>query len=207
MRGDYLLLALLWAAYCAVHSALISTSAARLFKQVFGAHYRYFRLLFNAFSLITLIPLLAYSRAPGFEGPPLLAWSGTWRVVQYGLVLIAAALAFSGARHYSMSEFFGLRQIRRGRSSSGLTHSGSLDTSGILGITRHPWYVAVFILLWASDQNVTSIVVNAVLSAYLVIGTLLEERKLVLDLGDKYREYQAQVSMFLPLKWLHSRKG
>jgi protein-S-isoprenylcysteine O-methyltransferase Ste14 len=40
-----------------------------------------------------------------------------------------------------------------------------------------------------------------VLSAYLVIGTLLEERKLVLEFGDKYREYQRQVSMFIPLKW------
>jgi methanethiol S-methyltransferase len=44
-----------------------------------------------------------------------------------------------------------------------------------------------------------------ILSAYLVIGTLLEERKLILEFGDKYRLYQRQVSMFIPLKWLRSR--
>jgi protein-S-isoprenylcysteine O-methyltransferase Ste14 len=40
-----------------------------------------------------------------------------------------------------------------------------------------------------------------------VIGTLLEERKLVLEFGDKYKEYQRQVSMFIPLKWLREKLG
>lgn len=80
-----------------------------------------------------------------------------------------------------------------------MTDTGDIDTTGILGITRHPWYVAVFLLLWASDLNLGILLVNAVLSGYLVIGTLLEERKLVLEFGDKYREYQQKVSMFFPL--------
>jgi len=86
-----------------------------------------------------------------------------------------------------------------------MTESGVFDSSGVLGVVRHPWYVAVFILLlWAKDLNLTGITINLVLSAYLVIGTLLEERKLVLEFGDKYRRYQQQVSMFFPLKWLRS---
>jgi protein-S-isoprenylcysteine O-methyltransferase Ste14 len=44
-----------------------------------------------------------------------------------------------------------------------------------------------------------------ILSGYLVIGTLLEERKLVLEFGDKYKLYQRQVSMFIPLRWLGSK--
>jgi protein-S-isoprenylcysteine O-methyltransferase Ste14 len=44
-----------------------------------------------------------------------------------------------------------------------------------------------------------------ILSAYLLIGTLLEERKLVLEFGEKYKAYQRQVSMLIPLKWLRSR--
>jgi protein-S-isoprenylcysteine O-methyltransferase Ste14 len=35
-----------------------------------------------------------------------------------------------------------------------------------------------------------------------VIGILLEECKLVLEFGDKYRECQGKVSMFIPLKRL-----
>jgi beta-lactamase class D len=48
--------------------------------------------------------------------------------------------------------------------------------------------------------------VNLVLSAYLVIGTLLEERKLMLEFGKEYRDYQGRVSMFLPIKWLNPRQ-
>ena len=91
-------------------------------------------------------------------------------------------------------------------SRGAMTETGNIDTTGVLGVTRHPWYVAVFILLWASDLNAAGIVVNVVLSAYLVIGTLLEERKLVLEFGDRYREYQRRVSMFIPFKWLNLRK-
>lgn len=48
-------------------------------------------------------------------------------------------------------------------------------------------------------------VVNVVLTAYILIGTVLEERKLALEFGDEYKEYQKKVSMFLPAKWVRSR--
>jgi protein-S-isoprenylcysteine O-methyltransferase Ste14 len=77
-----------------------------------------------------------------------------------------------------------------------MTESGELDSSGILGIMRHPWYLAVFILIWAHDFNLAGMIINLVLSAYLLVGTLLEERKLVLEFGEPYKLYQRQVSMF-----------
>ena len=43
---------------------------------------------------------------------------------------------------------------------------------------------------------------NGVLSVYLVVGTILEERKLVLEYGQVYRQYQHEVSMFVPWRWL-----
>jgi protein-S-isoprenylcysteine O-methyltransferase Ste14 len=98
-----------------------------------------------------------------------------------------------------------MQQILRKRSGNAMTESGEFDLSGVLGVVRHPWYVAVFILLWASNLNRTGIIINLILSAYLVIGTFLEERKLVLEFGDKYKVYQRQVSMFIPLKWLRSK--
>ncbi len=135
----------------------------------------------------------------------ILVWSGSWKVFQYSLIILAGVLIISGARHYSLGQFLGFRQIRSHSSRAAMTESGDIDMTGVLGITRHPWYVAVFLLLWASDLNVSTITINAVLSAYLVIGTLLEERKLVLEFGEKYREYQRRVSMFFPLKRLKFR--
>ncbi len=156
-------------------------------------------MLFNVFSLVTLIPLVIYSRSLSHRDPMLFEWSGNWRILQFSMIVLAVVLIISGARHYSISQFLGVRQIRSQSSRAAMTDTGDIDTTGILGITRHPWYVAVFLLLWASDLNLGILLVNAVLSGYLVIGTLLEERKLVLEFGDKYREYQQKVSMFFPL--------
>ena len=206
MQSDHLVLALLWAAYCAVHSALISTRVTNFFKRVLRAHYAFYRLFFNAFSLITFVPLLIYSRSQRYQDPMIFEWSGNWRILQYLLIILALVLVISGARHYSLSQFLGFRQIRTRSSHGGMTETGNIDMTGVLGITRHPWYVAVFLLLWANDLNIGTIVVNLVLSAYLVIGTLLEERKLVMEFGEEYRDYQARVSMFLPIKWLNPRQ-
>jgi protein-S-isoprenylcysteine O-methyltransferase Ste14 len=204
MPVDFLLLAALWTAYCAAHSALISVTATRLFRKALGSGYRFYRLGFNAFSTVTLVLLILYSRAPRFQGGTVFAWSGQWRIFQYTLIALGAALAVSGARHYDMQQFLGVRQIR-GLARIGMTQSGNFDRTGILGLVRHPWYTAVFILLWAGDQNAASITINLVLSAYLVIGTILEERKLVFEFGDEYRRYRSDVSMFIPIRWLGAK--
>jgi methanethiol S-methyltransferase len=206
MRFEYLVLALLWSAYCAVHSGLISVTVTDLLKRALGKGYAYYRLFFNLLSLVTFAPLLLYSRTPRFQHPAIFEWSGNWQILRYLLILLSAALIIGGACHYCLSQFLGIRQIRTRSSHGGITETGNIDTTGVLGITRHPWYVAVFLLLWASDLNIGTIVVNLVLSVYLVVGTLLEERKLVLEFGEDYRAYQKRVSMFFPIKWLHTRQ-
>jgi protein-S-isoprenylcysteine O-methyltransferase Ste14 len=37
-----------------------------------------------------------------------------------------------------------------------------------------------------------------VISIYFIIGSILEERKLVSEFGERYREYQQTVSMLIP---------
>ncbi len=197
---------LLWAAYCAVHSTLISIPVTSWLKAVLASRYRFYRLFFNIFSIATLIPLVMYSHSARFRTEPLFTWSGYWRILQYCLIGLGLVLVVAGARHYSMLQFLGIQQIRKESARSAMTASGDLDDTGVLGLVRHPWYVAVFILLWTSDLNRAAITVNLVLSAYLIVGTLLEERKLVIEFGEEYRRYQDRVSMFIPLKWLTNRR-
>ncbi len=205
MSGNYLLLALLWTFYCVVHSALISITVTGFIKRVLAGRYRFFRLFFNLFSAVTLVPLVMYSHSSRFQTAVLFAWNGYWRIPQYCLIALAALLAVTGARHYSMRQFLGIQQALNNRAGRAMTESGGLDRTGVLGVVRHPWYVAVFLLIWANDLNTAAIMVNLVLSAYLVIGTLLEERKLRVEFGREYLQYQEDVSMFIPLKWLRAR--
>jgi len=201
---NYILLSLLWMAYCVVHSALISITVTDFLKRALGNQYRFYRLFFNIFSVGTLVPLLMYSYPGHWKTELLFTWEGL-RILQYGMIALGAILLLTGACHYSLFQFLGIKQILQERSGSAMTASGEFDSRGVLGLIRHPWYSGVFLLLWASDITLRGLIINLILSAYLVIGTFLEERKLVLDFGDKYKTYQRQVSMFIPLKWMRSR--
>jgi methanethiol S-methyltransferase len=198
----YLILALVWTAYCTLHSAMISETVTGFLKRRLGDSFRFYRLFFNSIALLTLIPVLWYSHSLRQEA--IFRWEGVWLVPKYLLLACGILLVVAGGRHYSLGQFLGISQLR-GASSGGLAMEGGIDSSGVLGLVRHPWYTAVVLLLWTSDMDLAALVSNGVLTVYIVVGTLLEERKLVHEFGDAYRNYQRRVSMFVPLKWIRRR--
>jgi protein-S-isoprenylcysteine O-methyltransferase Ste14 len=194
---------LLWVLWCALHSALIATRATDYMKKKLGERYRFYRLFFNIVSLATLIPVMYYSTSLPQE--PVFRWEGPLVIVKYLLLVASMYLFVAGAQHYNMSQFLGIRQIKTGRANLSLSGHDTFDTSGILNAVRHPWYTAGIMIVWARDMSLSNFLTNIVISAYFIIGTVLEERKLVLEFGEKYREYQKNVSMFIPYKWLKAR--
>jgi protein-S-isoprenylcysteine O-methyltransferase Ste14 len=189
----------LWAAYCALHSAMISPPVTDALKRGLGDAFRYYRLFFNAVAVSTLVPLVLWSTS--IRGEPFFRWDGALRPFRYALLASGLALFVAGGRHYSLARFLGISQLR-GASSGSLAAGGRIDSSGILGLVRHPWYTGVLLLIWAQDLDLARLVVNAVLTAYIFVGTRLEERKLVREFGEAYVAYRRRVSTFIPLKWL-----
>jgi methanethiol S-methyltransferase len=200
---DYLPLILLWIAFFVVHSGMITPAVTGFMERRLGSTFRFYRLFYNAFALATFIPLMIYSQSK--ETQPFFAWEGPWRIIPAVMIVSCIALFAAGMRNYSMSSFIGLDQLKRGRRKNALSEYGELETSGILGVVRHPWYTAVFLLVWADDLDAPRLIVKVLLTAYLVVGTWLEERKMILEFGAKYRAYQREVSMFFPWKWLVKR--
>jgi protein-S-isoprenylcysteine O-methyltransferase Ste14 len=198
-----LFVTLLWILWCVLHSTLIATVVTDYIKKRFGEQFRFYRLFYNTLSLVTLIPLMYYSVS--IRQAPVFRWGGHLIFVKYLLLVTSIFLFVAGGRHYSMSHFLGIHQIKTGRVNRALSEYDTFDTSGILSVIRHPWYAAGIIGLWASDISLLTFLINIVISAYFVIGTILEERKLLLEFGAKYREYQKNVSMFIPYKWLKAK--
>ncbi|MHC4664650.1 MAG: methyltransferase family protein [Planctomycetota bacterium] len=124
------------------------------------------------------------------------------RIGQVLLLGIAALLLFFGGYHYDARQFLGIRQIKERTSNKVITNTGELDTSGILSISRHPWYLATILLIWARPLDVSAILTNVILTSYVIVGTYLEEKKLAMEFGEKYLAYQKRVSMLIPYKWL-----
>jgi methanethiol S-methyltransferase len=113
----------------------------------------------------------------------------------------AAALFWGGARVYPLREFCGLRPPARFRPEG----PPPLVTKGVLGVVRHPWYLAGLVVLWGRDLNREGLLTAGLLSVYLVLGAHLEEGRLLGIYGQTYRRYQDQVAGLVPGKPLLRR--
>jgi len=64
---------------------------------------------------------------------------------------------------------------------------------------RHPFYFLVLVLLWVTPTlSADRLLLNALFTLWIILGTRWEERDLVAQYGDAYRLYQTQVPMLLP---------
>ena len=198
----YLHLIILWTLWCSIHSAMISLTVVKYLKNRFGEYYKYYRIFYNLVAVITLIPLVLYSKT--LNGSVLFVWEGYLIFIRIILAVVAAALFISGSLKYDMLNLLGIRQIKSGKSPSILSEKEVVDETGILGVIRHPWYLGAIIFIWIACRTMylSTLIVNIILTIYIIIGTILEERKLIIELGDSYRKYMSKVSMLFPYRWM-----
>jgi protein-S-isoprenylcysteine O-methyltransferase Ste14 len=64
---------------------------------------------------------------------------------------------------------------------------------------RHPLYLFTIVFFWSYPVITTDrLLFNTIWTIWVIVGTRLEERELVEDFGDNYRNYQSKVPMLLP---------
>lgn len=199
MTPDLWRLALLWLAWCALHSLLITRGVQRALQIRLGERFRSVRLAYNLFAAVTFVPIYAYSLS--LRGPVVFDWWGAWIPIGAPLFVASMLLFWAGGRVYDLRVFLGLAE----RARSGMAAAGGLSRRGVLGAIRHPWYTAGLCILWVRPKDAASLITSIVLSAYLVVGAHLEESKLLAEFGEEYRAYRREVSMFLPSRWLRAR--
>ena len=204
---DYLLLAVLWIGWCSLHSYLISRVITDFFRSLMGAHFSYYRMLYNLFALATLLPLVIYSHSLKHLDQQLFSWSGIAILVRLLLLGVAGFLFVSGAKAYDMSQFLGITQIKTGESPRALAGDNQPNDEGILSWIRHPWYTGGIVLVWSGlgEYYLSTVMVAVILSCYFVVGAALEEVKLVAVYGKSYEEYKKRVGMFIPKVFFSSK--
>jgi len=194
---NYLLIALLWAAYCALHSFLISIRFTNLLKRSIKDFYSFYRLFYNFISIVLLIPLIIYSVQ--IEGEPIITYSLPLTIIRYVLTSVSVLIFIKAFFFdYDFLTFFGIRQLLEFGKKKSQEHSNEIQKKGLLGIIRHPLYFGLILYLWCQTFSLTDIVINIVLTIYIIIGTYLEEKKLVLEFGEPYIKYQHEVPMLIP---------
>jgi protein-S-isoprenylcysteine O-methyltransferase Ste14 len=173
-----LILAASWLLFGISHSLLAGPALDRIFG-------RYGRLAFNCVAVVmTALPfaILAWL-------PVNLLWNApNWLLWTFHGVNVAAVLAFIHTlKFYSMSGFLGLK-----------TETWTLTFSPWHRWVRHPWYFLMLILIWTQSMTETWLVSALCMTLYLVIGSRIEERRILRHHPGSYSDYCQIVPGLLP---------
>lgn len=184
-----------WAAYFALHSLLASTTVKARLGAWSPALRPAWRLVYNAVATLTLLPLawLVWQH----PGPALWSWTGAAGWVADGLALAAVAGFLLTLRGYDGAEFLGIRQWRA--RSQVLEDQGALVLSALHRHVRHPWYTLALVIVWTRDMDAARLLSAVMVTMYFVVGSRLEERRLIASHGDLYRRYRQRVPALVPL--------
>ena len=186
-----------------LHSVLATLKFKALARRLLGPGVeRFYRLGYNLFaglSLVALLALAAFTADRNLYLVPL-PWS-VLMIVGEALAGLALVVGFLQSHPF---EFLGISQL-----GSPIGETGGLITAGLYRYVRHPLYTAGLLLIWLVPRmTVNLLVMDLALSAYLLIGANLEERKLRAEFGQEYDDYSAVTPMFVPfLKGNKSRPG
>ena len=196
-----LLLILSWLAYFGLHSLLASIAMKKLVATRWPGAMPSYRLVYNLLAVLLLaVPLWLVLSHPG---PWLWRWTGLGSVLAVSLSVAAVAGFIWSLRFYDMREFSGLRQLSENNDS--VEDQERFQLSPLHRWVRHPWYFFALVILWTRDMNLSMLISVIMMTFYFIIGSKLEERKLLRYHGDVYRRYQQRVPGLIPLPWKYLR--
>ncbi|MEJ2719295.1 MAG: isoprenylcysteine carboxylmethyltransferase family protein [Deltaproteobacteria bacterium] len=187
--------AVLSLAFFIQHSVMIRPTFRQRLAQFIGP--TYLGALYTITSAILLLVLvLLWQRSDHVVA----ALHGMLRWLLHVVVLLALGIVYWAFRSLGRYDLFGLGSIfhqLRG------THPRpqSFRVRGPYRWVRHPLYLSAVLVIWSCpDLTADRLLFNVLWTVWIVIGTRLEERDLVVSFGEAYRDYQRKVPMFIPYR-------
>jgi protein-S-isoprenylcysteine O-methyltransferase Ste14 len=189
---NHFLLIFFWIIYYAIHSILAATSAKVFFQKKLGKYFRYYRLAYSIFATITLGWLLYFQYS--FESPILIKSFPIKYFAILFLILPGITIMFISIKKYFLL-LSGVRSIFTPVPAS------ELKINGIHRFVRHPLYSGTILFVWGLFfvfPFLNNLIAAALLTLYVLIGIIFEEKKLKIEFGKNYEEYIAKVPMLIP---------
>lgn len=185
------LYALVWASFAVGHSWLCNPGVKAAYAKRFGGGYRVFYNVVAAAHLIAVALVGHILLGDGVDGFDVPAWL---RFMQWTMLGGALVLFYAGSRQYDMGQFLGTVAESKATPEP-------LRTGGIHRYLRHPFYAGAYLLLWGLVSDPFSLATAVWASLYFIVGTAIEERRLVRLYGDAYETYRRQTPSLLTQLW------
>lgn len=189
----YFALALI--AYYALHSILAADGVKAALSRIVSQ--QYYRLVYNLIAVVLFLAIfilyLLVEKTPLWLHVPVLPYVGGLPIL-LGISWVARAM-----KRYNLDEFMGLEQLRAGQKPA----HNKLIIRGLNGRVRHPLYFGTLLIIWGVlliFPNETMLAFALISTIYIIIGSRLEEEKLVIQFGKNYQKYQREVPMLVPFK-------
>jgi protein-S-isoprenylcysteine O-methyltransferase Ste14 len=189
--GLTLLALMIWAV---LHSLLASDRVKDKTRQLMGPIAdRTYRLAYNFVGVLTLLPILGIPAL--LPGAALYSFPQPWAGIALFLQFLALLTILFGLLQTGMLGFLGIDQLIVSDPSA----SPQLQVGGLYGWVRHPLYTAGLAFIWLTPMMTTStLALFFGLTLYIYIGSVFEERRLIAEFGEAYREYQRSVPRLIP---------
>ncbi|GAB1350819.1 isoprenylcysteine carboxylmethyltransferase family protein [Ignavibacteriales bacterium] len=187
--------------FALIHSFTASKSLKYAVALSFPGFMPWYRLAYNALSLITLYIFYSNSPKNGYTlydlpTPVDLIFAS----IQFGSV-IGLSWTF---KSISGKEFMGISQALRGikndyKPLEDLDEKYSLRIEGPYKFSRHPIYLfSTIFLLFRPQMHLDYLIMTILFIAYFYIGSIFEEKKLIQQFGDEYLQYQKSTGRIFP---------
>ena len=175
-----------------VHSITASLGFKESLRRTFGDGFmRFYRFLYNVFSVVSFAPILYLMVALPMRG--LYQVPSPWSYLMLAGQGLSTLLLLVAVLQTDTLSFVGLRQLFEEEKP------GKLIKSGFYSLVRHPLYTFGLLFLWLSpSMTVNSFIVYLSLTVYILVGAYFEERKLLREFGQEYADYKAVTSMIVP---------
>jgi protein-S-isoprenylcysteine O-methyltransferase Ste14 len=190
-------------AFALIHSLTADPRAKNWFSNRFGdrAYEGWYRLIYNMLSVIILAPLLLVIGQAGnrlYTIPDALA--PLFSILQ----LIGSIGVVISLLQINLLRFAGITQVVAYLRGEPLPlPPEQLQTGGLYAFVRHPLYFFSLLSLWfIAPMTDLMFAFNIAATAYFVIGSLIEEQRMLRYFGTEYAVYRARVGWLFPIpRW------
>ncbi|OOG70437.1 isoprenylcysteine carboxylmethyltransferase family protein [Algoriphagus sp. A40] len=193
-----LLLALSWALFYILHTAVAASKLKRILKAKPPATSKWYSLFYSVLSAVLFMGIILQAL---FLPVQTICIPGQFGQYAGYMVTTAGVIVFVKAiKEIPLLSFFGLRKKK--------PEELELVSSGIYSQIRHPFFfglLAIFLGYFLVSGTLGALIHLTCLVLYLPVGIYFEEKNLVAVFGEDYREYQQNVPPFFPK--IHKKRG